>query len=258
MHTVPRWLGFISARRDGALGVRAVPRGLLGRAGLVSVHTVRARQRLGATRRDKRLRVCAVPTQFFSSAYGKAACSPCPGALLAPPGSEACCAKGSYLDGQNCTACPAGTVFINPPGFSAADTCAPCPVGTWSGAIGFQGLSGPNSTAPCNVCPANTFAPTTGSTDSSDCLPCGASLGSPAGAGVCCAAGFWSAPFTALCVACPAGTRSSIKGAGSASTCRPCGAGQFSNAGSPTCSACAPGTEPDADKGACVPCGGEG
>lgn len=62
---VPRGLGFISARRDGALGVRAVPRGLLGRAGLVRVRAVRSRQRLGATRRDKRIRVCAVSAQLF-------------------------------------------------------------------------------------------------------------------------------------------------------------------------------------------------
>ncbi|GMI19245.1 hypothetical protein TeGR_g2190 [Tetraparma gracilis] len=89
-------------------------------------------------------------------------------------------------------------------------TCRPCSPGTFSSS---------SSQAECELCPAGSFNPSTGSTSVSECEMC------------------------------PAGTSSYLQGSPTSNNCQPCTRGSFSSAGAASCSPCPAGTY-DSTRGA--------
>ncbi|MEM9082615.1 MAG: hypothetical protein AAGB34_03385, partial [Planctomycetota bacterium] len=106
--------------------------------------------------------------------------------------------------------------------------------------------------APCDPCPATTFAPIAGL---NRCLDCGSGSSSEPGASQCftCDPGFFSNPLTeGLCVPCPIGTYT--PGGNGSFTCADCPLGTTSNPERTACIACPAGFVINQDTGACEPC----
>ena len=117
--------------------------------------------------------------------------------------------------------CPPGSTGV--PGY-----CDPCAPGVFKTSTG---------SAPCAPCPANTFAPTQGSSSLADCLPCQNHSTSPPGASSCtCDAGHTGYS----CTPCASGTYKFLPGSGA---CAPCEqGGRAPSQGSLHCVACDTGT----------------
>jgi len=104
--------------------------------------------------------LCSVDT---FSASGASECLACPEGEVAPAGSAACSAKeqppcppGRFLQGTDCTPCPAGSISTN---FNSA-VCSACGTGHFAHEIGLS---------ECAFCPRDTFASAEGSSHCEAC-----------------------------------------------------------------------------------------
>lgn len=105
------------------------------------------------------------------SGLNDTACAPCAAGQYSADAATACvqCARGAYQPNpgaDQCLACPAGT--LSDAGSAGCQACpaplycqgagqyAPCPLGTYSAAVGLQ------SVVDCPFCPANSFCQTSG------------------------------------------------------------------------------------------------
>ncbi|KAJ1471547.1 hypothetical protein T484DRAFT_1843660 [Baffinella frigidus] len=121
-------------------------------------------------------------------------------------------------------------------GFDASwsvGSCAPCDPGTYKDALGIE---------TCALCPAGSFSAAVGAADASTCSPCPAGSYSAAGAEACdlCHAGSYAvAPGALSCAGCPAGSSTAVEGASDAAACVPCEVGTYkSGSGAGTCVVC--------------------
>jgi len=105
------------------------------------------------------------PPGYHASNNGSTTCTPCGiGNSSSVPRAVDCepCSRGSFssLPGATaCDRCAAGGYCAQVGAASASMTFEPCPVGTWSGAVGAT------SNATCESCPAGKANPITGSTE---------------------------------------------------------------------------------------------
>ncbi len=144
------------------------------------------------------------------------------------------CPAGTYLSGNSCLTCPAGTYSG-----VASTSCTNCPAGTYSGA----------GAGSCTNCPAGTYS----GARASSCTNCEAGTYSGVRAASCtnCAAGTYSGVKAASCTNCPAGTYSGAK----AASCTNCPAGTYSGAKAASCTNCAAGTyQPNPRSSSCLNC----
>ena len=120
------------------------------------------------------------------------------------------CTTGSYLSGQVCQQCAAGT--YNPTsGAQSSSACLACPQGTYNPTAGGVASSS------CLSCPQGTYNPTTGGTSLASCLSC------PQGT-----YGLITGGSSLLaCLSCPSGTYNVNTGSVSSSACVSCGQGMF-------------------------------
>ena len=140
-------------------------------------------------------------------------------ASTSPPAAWALCYTGTYVVGNTCDLCPAGT---EGPTLNLA-SCHPCPPGWWSG-VGASWCSPCNNGfyAPgfgstwCQACPAGTFSEQI--VASSNCFPC--------------LPGTYSYGGAIACSPCPANTFSNTSGS---TWCTSCPSGLQSSAGQTVC-----------------------
>ena len=157
-----------------------------------------------------------------------------PVTLACPSGQAAATdpATGAPL----CVGIPCAQGYTGIPGY-----CGPCAPGTYKPVVG---------SAPCDLCPANTYAPSEAGARLQDCLPCLNHSTSLAGASQCtCNAGY-TGP---TCLPCAPGTYKFIPGNAS---CAPCEqGGQSQGLASLHCHACPNGTfAPTTGLSACADC----
>lgn len=144
-----------------------------------------------------------------------------PTQLACPPGQAA--ATDPATGGTVCVGIPCDRGYTGAPGF-----CDPCAPGTYKPTVG---------SAPCDLCPQDTYAPAPASPDLRNCLPCQNHSTSPPGSQACtCDAGH-TGP---ACAPCAPGTYKFLPGNAS---CAPCEQGGESPApASLHCHACPNGT----------------
>ena len=174
----------------------------------------------------------------------------CPANTNSASGSDAvtdCVCNAGYTadaDGQECTACPAGS-FKEEKG---ATKCDACEAGTYSSATASV------SSDACVTCPANS-ASAAGSAAANDCVCEPGHTGANGGPCEPCPPGTFKEDIGAgECTLCESGTYSKASGAASKDTCTLCSAvsSSKSGAGSTTCECNAGYTGPDL--GPCDPC----
>ena len=188
----------------------------------------------------------------FSAAKGSARCSPCPKGYTTSKynytyyrdSAKDCrykdaCAKGFFMLGASCRACPAGTASANA-GATSHTTCAACAKGTFSDKAG---------STKCSACTVGKTTKSTGAKRASSC---------DGAVYICPAAKYGSTKNT--CISCPTGKASpmgsvavkqcvagcsagkykpaSYKG----SYCFYCYPGSYSAVGATSCSVCPQGT----------------
>lgn len=140
------------------------------------------------------------------------------------------CPRGSYLEGDICKLCPAGSFSTS----AGSTSCELCPTGT------YNPFRGGKSNSNCLRCPSDTFSPTRGAKSVSSCKPCPPGSYSQFGFG--------------RCLRCEAGFGLNIYGMPG---CEKCGAGLYSNETMKFCTLCPSGKRANKAMGAtqCVPCG---
>ena len=135
--------------------------------------------------------------------------------------------KASSVGSSTCTMCIAGQYAS---ATTSATSCIKCPSGRYSVTAGKTS---------CTACSSGTYSTILGASSPSDCLPCGAGLGSPGASFSCapCQGGSYSGGDGG-CVFCPTGRFSKSIEAKSINTCLPCEAGKTSDIGAFNCSKC--------------------
>ncbi|GMI41164.1 hypothetical protein TeGR_g7773, partial [Tetraparma gracilis] len=157
----------------------------------------------------------------ITGATSAGVCAACPeGASSSSDRSECVleCAAGTYMGGDGCVACPAGT-YGEAAGATSDAACAPCPAGSFSGAEGAA------SSSACSSCPAGSYSAAASPT----CTSCGPGEYGPA-------------PAAGECASCAAGKASGVEAAADEAVCTECVAGRYSVEGASACTACEPGT----------------
>ena len=167
-------------------------------------------------------------TGTYSDAAGQDDCTQCPDNTLSPEQStdisDCICEAGYTADanGQQCTACPAGTFKEN----TGTGECQNCDVDTWSSDT--QAVSDET----CSSCPNNAVSPG-GSEQKTDCKCPAGYTGNDGTECLACSAGTYkSTPGSDACTECAEDTFSNDPAAESSSTCTQCNPNSNSEAGS--------------------------